>query len=196
MTREEYEEIRHESDTDYALRKMVANMNGGRCFNCGSRECIEYHHIVPLKVGGTNTITNYVALCHRCHCAAHYGRHIRDYANKKVSGRPHKAANEVMTAAFDELIAGKIGRTECRVKINLSGNTKVSDLRVFEEYLKEKGIKLLKNNIDIILSRRGYIAPGDIIGYVEYESGVVENLYWEGEYREGEKKKKKKRRSA
>lgn len=179
--REEYQQLRDESNNNELLRLMVANMNGAVCCNCGSKECIEYHHIVPLAVGGTNRITNYVALCHKCHCAAHYGRHIRDYQNKKISGRPHNTSEEEITSAIEELIQGKIGRAECKKRVGLSGSSKIVDMSFYKRYIKEKGIKTVKNNIDIILKRRGFLRDGEVIGYVEYKDGTLTELYWMGQ---------------
>ena len=63
------------------IRRKAGNI----CVNCGSTDGIEYHHIVPLFVGGQENETNIVPLCHRCHKAAHYGRNIQNYV--KVYGR-------------------------------------------------------------------------------------------------------------
>ena len=40
---------------------------GTVCCNCGSNLDVEYHHVVPLALGGTNNIGNIVPLCHVCH---------------------------------------------------------------------------------------------------------------------------------
>lgn len=39
----------------------VKNTVGKNCCNCGASENIEYHHIVPLFLGGKDVITNIVA---------------------------------------------------------------------------------------------------------------------------------------
>ena len=43
------------------------------CQNCNSTEDLEIHHIVPLAVGGNNTIGNLVRLCVPCHEKIHGG---------------------------------------------------------------------------------------------------------------------------
>lgn len=177
--REEYNRLREESDNTELLRRMVANMNGEICANCGGKECIEYHHIVPLALGGTNRLTNYVALCHRCHMAAHYGRKITDYRNKKVSGRPHKVDDETMNEAFKLYLLGKIGASECKNMLNMSKKCKIADMSAFKAYKRERGIKSHRNNIDIIRKRRGYIKPGQTSGYIEYTDGTIESLTYE-----------------
>ena len=44
---------------------------GIKCANCGSKKDLKYHHIVPLAVGGSNLLTNFVCLCDICHKAVH-----------------------------------------------------------------------------------------------------------------------------
>lgn len=41
------------------------------CVNCESNFNIQYHHIVPLTLGGTNKISNIVPLCEDCHNKIH-----------------------------------------------------------------------------------------------------------------------------
>ena len=38
-----------------------------KCFECGTTECIQHHHVVPRSVGGTKTIP----LCSICHGRVH-----------------------------------------------------------------------------------------------------------------------------
>ena len=38
-----------------------------KCFECGTEECIQHHHVVPRSVGGTKTIP----LCSICHGKVH-----------------------------------------------------------------------------------------------------------------------------
>lgn len=39
---------------------------GGRCLRCGSRGDLTVDHIVPLSLGGSNTIDNVQPLCRTC----------------------------------------------------------------------------------------------------------------------------------
>lgn len=132
------------------------------------------HHVVPLKLGGTNNISNIVVLCNRCHKAAHYGRHIRDYQNKKITGRPHKTNDSRLSNAIEKYIHGQIGTSECKAMMNLSPKSKISDMSYYKRYLKEHGIKHVRNNIDIIRKKRGYVENGDVVGCIEYENGEIE----------------------
>lgn len=45
---------------------------GRICVNCGATEDIEYHHIVPLSLGGSDTLSNICPLCAKCHGKVHY----------------------------------------------------------------------------------------------------------------------------
>ena len=44
---------------------------GLKCANCESIEGLEYHHIIPLSLGGSNLLSNYVCLCYKCHSLMH-----------------------------------------------------------------------------------------------------------------------------
>lgn len=54
-------------------RPSIARLLPSSCGNCGSKQDIQIHHVVPLKVGGTNRITNLVPLCRECHKRVHGG---------------------------------------------------------------------------------------------------------------------------
>ena len=65
-----------------SLRREVYSRDGYTCANCGSKGGtdgdteLHAHHIVPLSVGGTNTVSNLVTLCADCHAKLH--PHMRD----------------------------------------------------------------------------------------------------------------------
>ena len=48
------------------VRIEVWRREGGKCARCGSREDLEYDHIVPVSKGGSNTARNVELLCQRC----------------------------------------------------------------------------------------------------------------------------------
>jgi HNH endonuclease len=56
-----------------SVRIGVWRRDGGCCARCGSRERLEYDHIVPLDKGGSNTVRNVELLCER---------HNREKGNK------------------------------------------------------------------------------------------------------------------
>ena len=49
-----------------ALRREVWRRDGGKCVKCGSRENLEYDHIIPISRGGSNTARNIELLCEGC----------------------------------------------------------------------------------------------------------------------------------
>ena len=60
-----------------SLRRQVYQRDDYTCGNCGDRGGphgnaeIHAHHIVPLKNGGSDELTNLRSLCKTCHMAAH-----------------------------------------------------------------------------------------------------------------------------
>lgn len=44
------------------------------CCNCGSKEDLEYHHIIPLSLGGYDKLSNLCCLCYKCHSLLHFGK--------------------------------------------------------------------------------------------------------------------------
>ena len=47
------------------VRIEVWRRDGGKCARCGSRERLEYDHIVPISMGGSNTARNIELLCEK-----------------------------------------------------------------------------------------------------------------------------------
>lgn len=50
-----------------------------KCVNCGSEVDVEYHHVIPKILGGSDNYTNLVPLCYQCHSKLHFGE------NKKIN---------------------------------------------------------------------------------------------------------------
>jgi hypothetical protein len=49
-----------------SVRLFVWQRDEGKCVRCGSRELLEFDHIIPLALGGSNTERNIQLLCERC----------------------------------------------------------------------------------------------------------------------------------
>ena len=47
-------------------KQSVWQRDMGRCVECGSKEKLEYDHIIPVSKGGSNTMRNVQLLCERC----------------------------------------------------------------------------------------------------------------------------------
>jgi 5-methylcytosine-specific restriction endonuclease McrA len=48
------------------VKMAVWNRDGGRCVRCGSRERLEFDHIIPHAMGGADTFRNLQILCESC----------------------------------------------------------------------------------------------------------------------------------
>lgn len=48
------------------VKIFVWNRDSGKCVKCGSKENLEYDHIIPLSKGGSNTARNLQLLCEIC----------------------------------------------------------------------------------------------------------------------------------
>lgn len=48
------------------VKREVWRRDMGRCARCGSRENLEYDHIIPISKGGSNTSRNIELLCQSC----------------------------------------------------------------------------------------------------------------------------------
>ena len=49
-----------------AVRHEVWRRDQGRCVDCGSRERLEFDHIIPVSAGGSNTARNITLRCEPC----------------------------------------------------------------------------------------------------------------------------------
>jgi 5-methylcytosine-specific restriction endonuclease McrA len=48
------------------VRIFVWRRDEGRCASCGAQQDLEFDHVVPLALGGSNTARNIQLLCERC----------------------------------------------------------------------------------------------------------------------------------
>jgi hypothetical protein len=48
------------------VRFAIWRRDSAQCSRCGSRERLEYDHIVPVSLGGSNTVRNIELLCEVC----------------------------------------------------------------------------------------------------------------------------------
>jgi 5-methylcytosine-specific restriction endonuclease McrA len=58
-------QARRESIPD-TVQAVVWNRDGGKCVKCGSRQRLEFDHIIPVSQGGANTARNLQILCENC----------------------------------------------------------------------------------------------------------------------------------
>lgn len=162
------------------FRRKLLEAHGDRCVNCGE-EMSEWHHVVPLALGGTNNLQNIVPLCGACHLAAHKGHHISKYAKKQrgSKGRPRKCENG--DATLEKWVKGEIGTKEATAELGYSKAVHLKDTSVCREYLRRRGIVSVWNRVDIT-ERFGKRSDGDVLSIVTYSDGREEKYLHEEEY--------------
>lgn len=170
-TKSAYEQMRLEFNRP-SNREEMAEKLGCVCANCGSDLDIEYHHIVPLKLGGSNRLTNIVPLCCVCHKIAHGAKNIRRICRAENSGRPRNKIREDYKDVIKMYLTGVIDRDSCQKAFGFSGAQKITDMRFFKEYLQENNIVRYRN-----LLGRARGEEKEIASYIVYGDGsMVEYL--------------------
>jgi HNH endonuclease len=66
VTHDDAEPVPARARLSEAVRHQVWRRDGGKCTHCGSRENLEYDHIIPVSMGGGNTARNIELLCESC----------------------------------------------------------------------------------------------------------------------------------
>jgi 5-methylcytosine-specific restriction endonuclease McrA len=51
------------------VRLAVWRRDAGRCVSCGSKERLQFDHVIPVALGGAGTVENLQLLCGTCNCA-------------------------------------------------------------------------------------------------------------------------------
>lgn len=150
------------------IRREAVEECGAFCVNCGSREKIQYHHIVPLEFGGNNVISNIVPLCEDCHYKAH-GKH-KNTGIEGVIGRPRKDAPVGYRDILTKYLTGTLPGKRAKKMLWLEEGARISDQWYYKEFLREMGIERIEKKTAKRVT-------------VYYESGKKER-YFNGE-REG-----------
>ena len=128
-----------------------------------------------------DTPSNLVPLCKSCHLSAHHGRNLTEYKrnnNRLTGGRNSKIDFKTFDAIFQKYIDGKIGKT---VFCKLTGY----ELHITKRNphlarsMEIRGIKSFRNNIDTKgVNNPLDIKDGDIVGYIEYNDGRMEYIFY------------------
>lgn len=171
ITRKELRSL-HQAGRRKGNIEAVEKFYGNECVSCGSHENLEYHHIVPLYVGGSNRPTNIVPLCKQCHYAVHYGVRLDKSKLKRISGgRKKDIPTEKEVALYADYVWSRIPRSEY---IRQTGKRPdPSSHKWQEEYLRENKISKLHNFFGTKLALSGVVDVGDFVGKVKLDSGEV-----------------------
>lgn len=116
-----------------------------------------------------------VALCRRCHLAAHHGRHMLEYRSNKSGGRKPKVPDEEAFKAFDLFVNAEIGNKKCKQLIRISEKSQVKSCSQFVKYMKLNNIESVRNNIDIAATN-SELKDGYIVGEIRYKDGSTKAL--------------------
>ncbi len=57
----------------------VSRKCNGCCKKCGNKEDLCIHHVIPLKKGGSNDVSNLIILCKFCHKFVHKNKNEIEY---------------------------------------------------------------------------------------------------------------------
>ena len=169
-----YKQLRAEFNSKQ-FKRVLKDSLPGECVNCGCKEELEYHHIVPLAQGGTNRLSNIAVLCSRCHKAVHGEREARKYSLRGVSGRK--------PLSFDNSgeIFGKYFRCEITQKalkeaFGLPSGTRVTELLAYKEYVRDHKIVFFQNLVDIKITRGHRFCDRSVAGRIRFEGDAEERL--------------------
>lgn len=169
---ERYEKLRQEFMNE-SFRKKLREKLGCKCVNCEAVTDIEYHHIIPLALGGTNKISNIVPLCYACHQLAHGSRNIRQLCRAENTGRPKLPKPDNADDILWDYMCGRIGGKQCREQLGLKPAMKLTELWYFREFLKENHIIQYKNKVDLFNCKKNASKghKGQVIALVKFEYG-------------------------
>ena len=80
---------------------------GLQCCNCGSTSDLQYHHIIPIAIGGKDINSNMCCLCYSCHYKLHHNGNkakINNYSELIKTGQAKAKANGKLTGQQGNII--------------------------------------------------------------------------------------------
>ena len=158
------------------FRKQLKEVYGTKCKICGE-DGAEYHHLIPVWMGGEDTIENFIPVCRWHHMLMHKARSMR-MEHKGGGRRRSVACVDGYKYIINDYLHCMIGTAECKKALGLTEKTGLSDRVWFREYIKELGIAKYRNNVDILRRKKATYghADKDIVGWIEYTDGRREEF--------------------
>lgn len=114
------------------VREILVELLGGQCDSCGKKERLTIDHIIPIALGGSDSVTNMHLLCTGCHRKKN-GNEIADILTKikgiQIKQDPMAVYEDIiqrliqLRAEIDQAISNwksEIERVENRQGISLS----------------------------------------------------------------------------
>ena len=159
-------------------KEEASRLHGNVCLGCGSTENIEWHHVVPLELGGDDCPRNMVPLCTSCHIKITFGKFTeRERRAERARGSGNKKREPAnCKAVFEDYVRCRIPKSIAADRLD-AGNH-FPDWYAFKDYLKEYGIEKYYNHLDMILSKNGFVESGKEVGRIEYTDGHIEVLFF------------------
>lgn len=153
-----------------SFKELLEREKGKKCVCCGSTLCVEYHHILPICLGGDNRLSNIQPVCNSCHKLIHGGRVNKLWRADNKGGRKRIPPVRNYKSILEKYFRCEIGKNECCKLLKVNGQTKLNDRYWFKEYKQEQGIVQYRNNIDIITAN-SEMHENREAGYITYKDG-------------------------
>lgn len=140
---------------------ILADECGVECVACGSIEAIDYHHILPLVLGGDNRYSNIVPLCYMCHEKIHGHNMTRLTRWSANAGRPKENAPKGYKEVLIRYIVGEINTIKVKKELGLSRGVRIAEKWYYKDLLKEMGISKVQKKRGIKDSLYSHIVYKD-----------------------------------
>ena len=138
---------RKQSEIEKEFERMKPGLKqilGSTCCACGETDNIQYHHILPVILGGDNRLTNIVPICAECHSKIHGIKALTSYAEN--TGRPKNAPKGDYKTIIRKYLTGEIGMEQAKTMLGLRDGARASEQWYYKEYLNELGIKKINRS--------------------------------------------------
>lgn len=183
-TEAEYKALKIEYNRQ-SFKQLLEEKKGNVCVCCGSTEGIEYHHILPLHMGGDNRLSNIQPVCYLCHKLIHGSRVNKMYRKGGNGGRKKLEPPKNYKAILDRYFRCEIGKAECNELLGIVGSrARLNDKWWYKAYLKENNIVEFYNSIDILQCPKNNGIGGDrvMLGYIRHIGDPHRTLIYSDAY--------------